>query len=137
MELSDTDRWASFDPARKGARTSDVQNLFSDKADGVREWIIVENSVFFCIYCLCFSRSEDKLSTDGIDFKQQSVRLAQSLTRHAASGTHALAKEVYENALIGRGNPVRESVKCITKCILFLATHSTFLIMAYLYCYKW
>lgn len=117
---------ASFNPKKRPRVSPDeIPQVFLNPEKELRKWILVEGNRIYCVYCLCFSRSEDEISTCGIDFTQKGARLSQKLSRHEISGTHALAKDIYENLSTdpSHDNPLRESVKCIIKSILFLATH--------------
>lgn len=124
--FSDQEQCASFEPESKPKfNKKQTDKLFFNKDDKPREWIFVEKNIFYCVYCKCFAegRSEDEISTIGINFNASHSRLSQKLLRHEESGTHALAQKVYQNMLTNRNHPIRESVKCIIKSILFLATH--------------
>lgn len=128
LELSESDRMASFQPTLRSRFSPDeISRLFFNQEKELRDWILIKKNQFYCVYCCCFSRSEDEISTCGVDFTQKGARLLQKWTRHENTGTHALAKDIYRSLLTdpSHENPLRESVECIIKSILFLATHGT------------
>lgn len=99
-----------------------------------REWILVKDNTFYCVYCICFSTwRKDALSTNGIDYNKGNCRLSEKLTRHEALNIHSQSKRCYLNLTcqdtidirnhLDDTSYMRGAVRCIFKIIIFISTH--------------
>lgn len=95
-----------------------------------RDWLYVDDNVFYCIFCRCFAaHRSDKLSTEGVNYNLTNHCLVAQIGRHEKLNIHAHAVRVYgilsgqDLASPKRPNPTREAVQCIVKCVIYLATH--------------
>lgn len=137
--LSSTNSEKLKDFVQKFKSKLSADTLFYSKIDGheksvKREWILIKDNTFYCIYCICFSTwRKDALSTSGIDYNKSNSRLSEKLSRHERLNIHGQSMRCYLN-LTNRAtfnipsnfddtNYVRGAVRCIFKVILFISTH--------------
>lgn len=136
--ISMEDRWK---PKAK-VKNIDINTILHRATDGEpepREWIYIENNIFYCLYCMLFSKNsqqKDDLATIGIDYNLSNSRVSQKVKRHDTCACHKYAKKLYESAVHSANsdsnlaclatdytNPIRNAVRCIFKVILHLASH--------------
>lgn len=96
-----------------------------------REWLLFENNVFFCVYCLCFSSLKKHRLIEGIEYVRN-CRVTETLNSHEFEAHHNRAKAVFLDMISGCETNQSENrmvVKSIVKIIIFLATHGEFLLL--------
>lgn len=89
---------------------------------------------------MCFSVwRKDQLSTTGVDYNELNTRLGEKISRHEAAKFHTHAVEKYISLSsqdsdieqldgatekeVSTRNYAKESVECIIKIIIYIATH--------------
>lgn len=94
-----------FIPKSRGARVN-VNDIFnqisiSGKTE-YRKWIYVENNIFFCLYCVCFSneipRNKSKLAlpTVGLNYNNTCSRLVNKIKTHEGSASHKYSEKQFQ-----------------------------------------
>lgn len=123
--------------AKSQTRADHCKKLFYDDKNQIREWIFVDNNIFYCLYCICFGQENnntiDELSKDGINYNNTNTRLSQKLKRHEDTKSHIYSHKMYLNAFskflldglhkTDYSNEFRNSIRCVVKAIIFLTTH--------------
>lgn len=141
-----------FVPKLKGARIN-VNDVFNKTSTSgkleYRQWIYVEDNIFFCLYCVCFgneiNRNKGKLAqpTIGVNYNNVGSRLIYKLHIHENSASHKYSEKLFlriwnesihsnsngvspmQDALQSQ-NPLRNAINCICKIIIYLATHGMY-----------
>lgn len=126
---------SSRDASEKVVNAEKIFYDLGGDAKNWREWLLLDDNLFYCVYCLCFdvhNLSKNISLTKGIDSKQSAFRLKQHLSRHEKSNLHCICKNEYIKAISPelvicnydeRTLRNREIVKSIIRCIIFSATH--------------
>lgn len=124
--------------AKTKTRPDHCKKLFYDDNNEIREWILVDNNIFYCLYCICFGQENnntiiDELSKDGINYINTNTRLSQKLKRHEDTKTHIYSQKMYLKAFsklsldglpkTDYSNEFRNAIRCAVKATIFLATH--------------
>lgn len=92
-----------------------------------REWLFLQDSHFFCVYCICFSKQNGtNIFANGVEYKPK-CRISQKLKLHENESHHNLAKSTYlslvGNSISGEGVQKRNVIKIILKVIIYISTH--------------
>lgn len=114
---------------------SHPEKIFYHTLDGKqirREWLAFHDNKFFCVYCLCFSASDDNNPLiKGVEYVKN-CKITEKLNYHQTTTHHKLAKETHLN-LISNGSQEgihrsesKEVIKTIVKIIIFIATHGLY-----------
>lgn len=124
-----TDIPAHFVPLKNCPGSEKIFYEFVDGQKRRREWLLFQNNRFYCVYCICFSKSNSTNTNrfiEGVEYGK-GCRISGKLTDHEKGSHHILAKSTYfnliDNVLSVEGAQKRNVITIIVKIIIYIATH--------------
>lgn len=116
-------------PPGFGPRANKIFYEINNGEKQKREWIVLLNNKFYCVYCVCFSALDKNRLIKGIEFAK-SCRITDILKCHGEELHHKAAKNVYSNIVANNEqleglhqSEKRKAIECVIKIIIFIATH--------------